>query len=102
MLGGSTPPSLQRFQPQEPGPLPIGPLTREDANIQEREQTDRLMERLETQRRQIGSKRMRRERRRQDQRDMAARLEPVRATADRIGSNIGLAAQRARVGAEVL
>ena len=50
---GSTPPSLQRFQPQEPGPLPIGPLTREDANIQEREQTDRLMERLETQRRQI-------------------------------------------------
>ena len=45
---------------------------------------------------------MRRERRRQDQRDMAARLEPVRATADRIGSNIGLAAQRARVGAEVL
>ena len=98
---GSTPPSLQRFQPQEPGPLPIGPLTRDDANIQERERTERLLGRLETQRREINE-RMGEERRRQNQRNMAARLEPVRAAADSIGSNMGIAVQRARVGAEVL
>jgi hypothetical protein len=98
---GSTPPSLQRFQPQEPGPLPIDPLTRDDANIQERERTERLLGRLETQRREINE-RMGEERRRQNQRNMAARLEPVRAAADSIGSNMGIPFQRARVGAEVL